>query len=63
MKFEAIENRAARLSASLGVGTIRDKTLAPALVGFVREGLRYAFSTDIEGSEETLLLGERLSFL
>lgn len=62
-QFEAIENRAARLSASLGVGSIRDKTLAPALVGFVREGIRFSFSTATEGSDEAVLPGDRLTFL
>ena len=52
-----------RLSASLGVGTIKDKTLAPALVGFVREGIRFAFSTENEGIEDSVFPGERLTFL
>jgi cohesin complex subunit SA-1/2 len=62
-QFEAIELRAMRLSASLGVGSIKDKTLAPALVGFVREGLRFAFSTELEGTAGTVLPGDRLRFL
>lgn len=62
-KFEAIENRAMRLSSSLGVGTIRNNVLASALVGFIREGIRYAFSTAPEGTDEEVSLGDRLTFL
>jgi cohesin complex subunit SA-1/2 len=62
-KFESFENRASRLSASLGVGTIKDKALAPALAGFIREGVRFAFSAGIEGTEESIYAGDRLLFL
>jgi hypothetical protein len=51
------------LSASLGVGKLSDKNLVPALLGFVREGVRFAFSTKEPGDEEELPLGSRLSFL
>ena len=64
-QFELIQNQASRLSASLGVGKIRDKVLSPALLGFVQvqEGVRFAFSTEEAGSDEPLPLGCRLSFL
>jgi len=62
-KFELIEHQAKRLSASLGVGKLSDKSLKPALLGFVREGVRFAFSTDDPSGEENLFLGARLPFL
>lgn len=58
-----MQNQASRLSASLGVGKIKDKKLAAALFGFVREGVRFAFSIDDPRSDEDLPLGCRLAFL
>jgi len=58
-----MQNQASRLSASLGVGKIKKKELSAALFGFVREGVRFAFSTDEPGSEEEAPLGCRLPFL
>eukprot|EP00586_Coscinodiscus_wailesii_P000063 CAMPEP_0172480390 /NCGR_PEP_ID=MMETSP1066-20121228/5488_1 /TAXON_ID=671091 /ORGANISM="Coscinodiscus wailesii, Strain CCMP2513" /LENGTH=1957 /DNA_ID=CAMNT_0013241639 /DNA_START=101 /DNA_END=5974 /DNA_ORIENTATION=+ len=62
--FVALEHKATRLAQTLGVGKL-EKTLAGGLVGFVREGIRYAFLTDTgEGDgESVLVLGSRLSFL
>jgi len=37
--------------------------MVAGLLGFMREGVRFAFSTDDPGSEEDLPLGARLSFL
>ena len=62
-KFDLLITTAARFASSLGVGKIRDNVLNPALLGFVREGVRFAFSTDIKGSDEPLPLGCRLVFL
>ena len=62
-KFDALVTISARFASSLGVGKIRDKILNTALLGFVREGVRFAFSTDIKGSDEPLPLGCRLVFL
>ena len=62
-QFEFIQNQATKLAASLGVAKIRDELLARALLGFVREGIRFAFSTEEEGSDEDLPLGCRLPFL
>lgn len=59
----AIQTQAGRLSASLGVGKIRDKNLVQGLFGFVQEGIRFAFSTEYVGSQEDLPLGARLTFL
>ena len=56
--FKGIEHKAARLAASLGVGKLTDAKLQPALFGFIREGMRFAFSND-----DDMLLGSRLSFL
>ena len=62
-KFDSLVSIAAKFASSLGVGNIRDKILNTALLGFVREGVRFAFSTDIKGSDEPLPLGCRLVFL
>lgn len=58
-----MQSQATRLSASLGVGKLKGKILQQALLGFVREGVRFAFSTDEAESDEPLPLGCRLSFL
>jgi len=58
-----IENQAQRLSASLGVGKLSGRHLASALLGFVKEGVRFAFSTKEPGYEEELPLGAQLPFL
>ena len=47
---------------SLGVGKLSDKKLASALIGFVQEGVRFAFHGDKVGEDE-LVLGSRLPFL
>mmetsp|Transcript_24504 Transcript_24504/g.36303 ORF Transcript_24504/g.36303 Transcript_24504/m.36303 type:complete len:1119 (+) Transcript_24504:1970-5326(+) len=62
-QFESLEHQASRFSQSLGVTRLSDAKLAPALVGFLREGLRYAFSNDDGDTEDELILGSRLSFL
>lgn len=62
-KFEMLEHQAARLSASLGVGKLSNKIGSRVLFGFVREGVRFAFSTDDPGFEEDLPVGSRLAFL
>ena len=54
---------ATRFSASLGVGRLKDKSMVAGLFGFLREGVRFAFSTNDPGSKEDLPLGCRLSFL
>lgn len=58
-----MESIAVRLSASLGVGNISDKSLVPPLAGFVCEGIRFAFSNGADKGDEAVLLGERLTFL
>jgi hypothetical protein len=63
LQFQALQTQAQRLSASLGVGKLSDPILANALLGFVREGIRFAFSRDVPGSDEVLFLGARLPFL
>jgi cohesin complex subunit SA-1/2 len=62
-KFDALVTLASKFSSALGVGKIRDKVLNAALLGFVREGVRFAFSTQMNGSDEPLPLGCRLVFL
>jgi len=57
-QFQIIVNQAQRFSSSLGVNKLSDRKLSPALLGFIREGLRFSFS-----SSEDLVLGSRLSFL
>lgn len=63
-QFLDLEQQAWKLSQSLGVGKL-SKELAPALLGFVQEGIRFAFSNtggdEDEGDEWAL--GTRLSFL
>lgn len=59
-KFQLIEQQAAHLSKSLGVGKLSDPKLSPTLLGFVRVGVKFAFSND---DNDELLLGSRLSFL
>ena len=63
LKFIAIEHQASKFSMSLGVGKLRDPKLTPALLGFLREGLRYSFSNNDPDGEMELVLGSRLSFL
>merc|ERR1719215_34796 len=68
-----MEQQAARYSATLGVGVIKDARVKNAIVGFMREGMRFAFSLDQhrhksqdkdnEDGYDDLLLGGRLSFL
>lgn len=60
-QFEVLEHKAQRLSSSLGVGKISDQNLANALLGFVREGIRFAFS--LHENQDDLFLGARLPFL
>lgn len=54
---------ATRFSASLGVGRLKDESMVAALFGFLREGVRFAFSTKNDASTEELPLGCRLLFL
>jgi hypothetical protein len=44
------------------VGKLGEEKLYSAMFGFVKEGMRYAFSTDA-GDDDDLLPGCRLSFL
>merc|ERR1712194_692387 len=63
-QFQALEHQAARLSQSLGVGRLSDPKLSPALLGFIREGIRFSFSNrDMGSDDQDLVLGCRLSFL
>lgn len=59
--FENIVEQANLFSETLGLKSKRrltDSTLATALVGFVKEGIRFSFS-----NSEEFMLGSRLSFL
>jgi hypothetical protein len=60
--FHLIEQQATQLSRCLGVGKISDKALSRALLGFLQEGVRFAFHGD-KGEEDELVLGSRLPFL
>lgn len=62
-KFELIEQQAKRLSSSLGVGKLSEESLQRAMLGFVREGVRFAFSTNDPNGGAPLFLGARLPFL
>ena len=63
LQFALLEQRGQRLSATLGVGKITDKLIKGSILGFAREGVRFAFSTAVRGQEEELPLGTRLPFL
>jgi cohesin complex subunit SA-1/2 len=46
------------------VGKLSNKKMEPAMVGFVKEGMRYAFSCPKKGADDDQdLFGDRLSFL
>jgi cohesin complex subunit SA-1/2 len=60
--FHLIEQQATQLSRCLGVGKITAKKLSRALLGFLQEGVRFAFHGD-KGEEDELVLGSRLPFL
>ena len=58
-QFENIVQCASKFSSSLGVTKLSDEeNLSPALVGFLKEGIRFSFSNSDE-----FQLGSRLSFL
>jgi hypothetical protein len=61
-RFDLLVQQASRLSQSLGVGKV-ELHLEKPLLGFCREGIRYAFSTEVMDGEEPLLPGGRLTFL
>mmetsp|Transcript_15128 Transcript_15128/g.28158 ORF Transcript_15128/g.28158 Transcript_15128/m.28158 type:complete len:1016 (+) Transcript_15128:333-3380(+) len=64
-KYNAIRTQASKLSSSLGVTKLSNPKMSPAMVGFVREGLRYAFSCpkNDAGEDDQEQFGDRLSFL
>ena len=62
-QYSALERQAARLSQTLGVGKVTDARLVPALLGFVREGVRFAFSHNDDEDDYEWGVGVRLSFL
>lgn len=51
-------DQADRLSKSLGVGKLSDPKLSPAILAFVKEGIRFAFSKDDDDA-----VGKHLFFL
>jgi len=63
--YNGIRSQASKLSSSLGVTKLSNAKMQPAMVGFVKEGLRYAFSCgkDKDGNEDQEQFGDRLSFL
>ncbi|GMH66554.1 hypothetical protein TL16_g04458 [Triparma laevis f. inornata] len=64
-KYNGIRTQASKLSSSLGVTKLSNPKMSPAMVGFVREGLRYAFSCpkNDAGEDDQEQFGDRLSFL
>lgn len=64
-RFLSLLNLASRLSSSLGLGNNKATKLNAALFGLVREGIRFAFSTEdpTPGAVQDLPLGCRLPFL
>ena len=59
-QFQALETLASRFSQSLGVGKLSDARLSSALLGFLREGVRFSFWYSLE---DGWALGSRLVFL
>ena len=51
------------MATSLGVGKLSDSKMYPAIFGFVKEGIRYAFSASEAGTVEEFHVGSRLPFL
>lgn len=62
-QFQALEHQASCFSTSLGRRKLSDKKIVPALLGFVCEGIRFAFSHNEDDEEDEVVLGSRLSFL
>lgn len=60
--FIDMEHTASKLSMTLGVGKLSDASLKKSLLGFMKEGVRYAFDGN-EKEEDDLVLGSRLPFL
>jgi cohesin complex subunit SA-1/2 len=58
-----LEQKASRMASSLGVGKLSDDKMYPAIFGFVKEGIRYAFSSSEPGTGEEFHVGSRLPFL
>lgn len=58
-QWHLLEQQATRLSQSLGVGKLSDSALTQSILGFIRNGIMFAFSDD-DGEYE---LGARLNFL
>ena len=62
-QFQALEHQASCFSTSLGRRKLSDKKLVPALLGFVCEGIRFAFSHNEDDEEDEVVLGSWLIFL
>lgn len=60
--FVDMEHTASKLSTTLGVGKLNDPNLKKSLLGFMKEGIRYAFDGN-EHEEDDLVVGSRLPFL
>jgi hypothetical protein len=60
--FADMEHTASKLSMTLGVGKLSDPSLKKSLLGFMKEGIRYAFDGN-EKQEDDLVIGSRLPFL
>ena len=52
--YNGIRSQASKLSSSLGVTKLSNAKMQPAMVGFVKEGMRYAFSCgkDKDGNDD-----------
>lgn len=59
-QFHLLEQQAARLSQSLGVGKLNDPKLTESILGFVRNGIKFAFD---HHDDDEFELGARLNFL
>jgi hypothetical protein len=60
--FVDMEHTSSKLSMTLGVGRLSDASLKKSLLGFMKEGVRYAFDGN-DKEEDDLVVGSRLPFL
>ena len=62
-QFQAHSHQASCFSTSLRRRKLSDNKLVPALLGFVCEGIRFAFSHNEDDEEDEVVLGSWLIFL
>lgn len=63
LQFAILDNMTRKLVQTINTGKIKDVGFKNGVLGFIREGMRFAFSRDDPESDEELVLGARLLFL